>query len=556
MIDLEFLAHIAGFLALFICWKLHNQIQAQKNKIEHLQSTLLKLKNPQFDDSADDAELETALAESTSVPLIRTEEKKPLMRATLEVDEPQSDKLKEQSELEEASQNPHRKSTILSTDRAASKLEAQSPTPILEKISAKLLNIVSDGKWAVWIGGIALAFGAVFLIKYSIEVGLIGPKIRLAMAAMFGLALMGAGEYFRRLPFAIDISHIKNAYVPGILTAVGSMILFAVTYIAYGIFGFISPAIAFSIMGILSLSTLTMALIHGSPLAAVGLLGSYITPALVSTTSPNYTALISFLLVVTYSAMAIARFRSWVWLMACAAVGALLWALILTIYSDYELLQSFVLKTYLTLLAVCLCTLGLTWRLQKTAEVEDTDEDSETSIKSSALDHNPDEDFFVILFSFITGLAGIILLYVDATTYQTTAIATTAVVVLSLWISAWLRPALSLLFAIGAALGLFTFIGFIFQGISVTEFMYTIADTELSSTDNWNQNTQATSLSLGFFIITIMIGVYGVLKATNNQKFETHALNWAIPASVVPLIAYAVTWVSNFIQSPNWIGYV
>ncbi|GAA6211972.1 hypothetical protein NBRC116602_17130 [Hyphomicrobiales bacterium 4NK60-0047b] len=556
MIALEFLAHIAGFLALFICWKLHNQVQAQKNKIEHLQSTLFKLKNSQADNSTDDSAMTATLTESTSVPPISTEEKNPLEQATLKVNKPQRDSLNNQPEHVETSPNSRRESSIHATDRTENKLASQAPAPILEEISAKLLNIVSDGKWAVWIGGIALAFGAVFLIKYSIEVGLIGPKVRLAIAAIFGLALMGAGEYFRRLPFAIDISHIKNAYVPGILTAVGSMILFAVTYISYGVFGFISPAVAFSIMGILSLSTLTLALLHGSPLAAVGLLGSYVTPALVSTTAPNYTALISFLLIVTYSAMAIARFRGWVWLMGCAAGGALLWALILTVYSDFELLQSFVLKTYLTLLTAGFCMLGLTWELQKPVDLEDTDKNSETSLKSSVLEQNPDEDFFVILLAFMTGIAGIALLYVDATTYETTAIATTAMIVLSLWISAWIRPALSLLFAVGSALGLFTFIGFIFQGISIPEFIYSIANSELDSIDHWYENTQTTLLSLGFFIITIMIGVLGVLKATNNQKFETHALNWAIPASVVPLFAYAVTWVSIFTQSPNWIAYL
>src|SRR5215831_9614402 len=32
-------------------------------------------------------------------------------------------------------------------------------------------------RWTVWIGGVALALGGIFLVKYSIEAGLIGPGL-------------------------------------------------------------------------------------------------------------------------------------------------------------------------------------------------------------------------------------------------------------------------------------------------------------------------------------------------------------------------------------------
>ena len=46
-------------------------------------------------------------------------------------------------------------------------------------------------RWAVWVGGIALALGGLFLIRYSIEAGIFGPGVRLTMAALLGLALVG-----------------------------------------------------------------------------------------------------------------------------------------------------------------------------------------------------------------------------------------------------------------------------------------------------------------------------------------------------------------------------
>ena len=42
-------------------------------------------------------------------------------------------------------------------------------------------------RWAVWVGGLALALGGLFLIRYSIEAGIFGPGVRLTMAVLLGL---------------------------------------------------------------------------------------------------------------------------------------------------------------------------------------------------------------------------------------------------------------------------------------------------------------------------------------------------------------------------------
>ena len=51
---------------------------------------------------------------------------------------------------------------------------------------------------------------------------------------------------------------------------------------------------------------------HGPWLAALGLVGSYVTPFLVSSTAPNPWALATYLLVVTAAAFALARLRLWI----------------------------------------------------------------------------------------------------------------------------------------------------------------------------------------------------------------------------------------------------
>ena len=53
-------------------------------------------------------------------------------------------------------------------------------------------------QWAVWVGGLALALGGIFLVRYSIEAGLLGPRVRVILGALLALVLIAAGEWARR----------------------------------------------------------------------------------------------------------------------------------------------------------------------------------------------------------------------------------------------------------------------------------------------------------------------------------------------------------------------
>ena len=183
-------------------------------------------------------------------------------------------------------------------------------------------------RWAVWVGGLALALGGVFLIRYTIEAGIFGPEVRLALAALLGLALVAGGEVLRRMGFDVPVEGLKNAYLPAILTAAGAFTLFGTIYAAHGIYGFIGPAAAFTLLGLVGVATIAAALLHGQALAGIGLLGSYATPFLVATQAPNLWALFGFIAIVLAATGVIARSRDWTPLMAAAFAGAGLWCLV------------------------------------------------------------------------------------------------------------------------------------------------------------------------------------------------------------------------------------
>jgi uncharacterized membrane protein len=180
-------------------------------------------------------------------------------------------------------------------------------------------------QWVVWIGGVALALGGFFLVRYSIEQGLIGPGVRITLGALLALALIAGGEWTRRNEARSGFAGVPAANIPGVLTAAGTTVAYADVYAAYALYGFLGPAVAFVLLGLVALATLAAALLHGPALAGLGLVGAYVTPILVASEHPDYWTLYIYLAVVTAAAFALARLRLWRWLAVTAISFAFLW---------------------------------------------------------------------------------------------------------------------------------------------------------------------------------------------------------------------------------------
>jgi uncharacterized membrane protein len=182
-------------------------------------------------------------------------------------------------------------------------------------------------QWAVWVGGIAVALGGIFLVRYSIEQGLLGPGVRVTLGALFAIALVVAGEWTRRTDKLAGISGLPTAHIPSILTAAGTTVAYADVYAAYALYDFLAPGLAFILLGVVALATLAAALLHGPALAGLGVVGAYVTPLLVATGKADYWSLYVYLAIVTAAAFTLARFRMWRWLAVTAVVFSTLWSL-------------------------------------------------------------------------------------------------------------------------------------------------------------------------------------------------------------------------------------
>jgi uncharacterized membrane protein len=197
--------------------------------------------------------------------------------------------------------------------------------PAAEESTSTTLEKKFGTQWVVWIGGLALALGGIFLVRYTIEQGLLGPGVRIFLGAIFSALLIAAGEWARRNEIAAGITAIPTRHIPSILTAAGTVAAYATVYAAFVLYGFLSPAVAFILLGLVALATLAAALLHGPALAGLGVAGAFVTPLLIASQTPNYWALYVYLAIVTAAALALARLRLWRWLAITAVILGTLW---------------------------------------------------------------------------------------------------------------------------------------------------------------------------------------------------------------------------------------
>ena len=220
-----------------------------------------------------------------------------------------------------------------STDEVAQGSQDTVPAAVATPVPVRRPGIEErlGARWAVWVGGLALAFGGLLLVRYSIEQDLIGPRLRVALGAVLAAGLAGAGEWLRRREQPIPLPAFANANIPAVLTAAGTSTAFAVAYAAYSLYELIGPTTAFLLLGLVSVATMAAAALHGPALAGLGLVAALVSPLLVETDDPNVPGLVVYLGFVAAASYAVARLRLWRWLAITGAVGALLWGLAITI---------------------------------------------------------------------------------------------------------------------------------------------------------------------------------------------------------------------------------
>lgn len=157
-------------------------------------------------------------------------------------------------------------------------------------------------KWLGRIGILALIFGVSFFLKYAFENDWVGEAGRVAMGIISGLALIVLGDYFRK----------KYAEYSQTLTGGGIGILYLSVYAGFAYYYLIGQVSAFAAMCIITFFGAFLAINYESViLAALAIIGGFLTPALVSTGANNQLILFIYLTLLNLGILAISFYRNW-----------------------------------------------------------------------------------------------------------------------------------------------------------------------------------------------------------------------------------------------------
>lgn len=219
-------------------------------------------------------------------------------------------------------------------------------------------------RWAVYIGGVALALGGLLLVRYSIEHGWFGPGARVVLGLLFAFALIISGEVLRRREKAASAAALAGGkppnltLTPAVLTAAGTVAGFGAIYAAHALYRFIGPATAFIALGAAGLAAMLSAALQGPALAGLGLAGALATPLLVQSDTRNAWPVVIYVAVVTVATYGLARLRSWLWLALAGAAGAILWGSIFSLDGSDSAHANYVHVVIQTVLATLVFVFG------------------------------------------------------------------------------------------------------------------------------------------------------------------------------------------------------
>ncbi|MBT3359024.1 MAG: DUF2339 domain-containing protein [Rhodospirillales bacterium] len=182
-------------------------------------------------------------------------------------------------------------------------------------------------RWLVWLGGVVIALGGIFLVKYSIDHDLLSPAVRIFIGILLGISLAVGGEWVRRRPVQKAIASVSPDYVPPALTGAGILIAFGSVYAGYALYDLLPPLVVFGLLTAIAAAALALSLLQGPFIAALGILGAFTVPLLVDTGAASAWGLFGYLVIVAGSAYAVVRYMGWWWLGWMTLLGSVIWQL-------------------------------------------------------------------------------------------------------------------------------------------------------------------------------------------------------------------------------------
>lgn len=220
---------------------------------------------------------------------------------------------------------------LASEQRAAmAKQSAQAPsakTTVEERLGAGVF---------IWVGGISLILAGAFLVKYSFDNNLITPLMRVLLGTAFGFVLLAAAQFM----------HKKSRKIASSLAGAAVADLFACLLAANAHYEMIGSTTAFILMFLLTGLAILLSLRHGRLVAILGLVGGFITPAIIGTGTQQVGPLLAYLMLLQIAMTLVSGRRAWVGMTTLTMAGGVVWALVL-LFSNLTGSHRFMLELFL-----------------------------------------------------------------------------------------------------------------------------------------------------------------------------------------------------------------
>ncbi len=299
--------------ALILPWVNLARISSLRNELEELQYEVRELRRLVNEAArATDTEKKPAATAAVAAVAAPAVEVSPLaVRSSVEVPKP------------EPSAGPALARPVVPPPMPATvKVDAvREPVAEAEETAAPRESQDWFSKLAIWVGGIALLMAGFYMIRYSIDEGLLTPAVRLWLTSGFGGLLCFAG-----LMIGLRTERSTNQRIGQALSGAGIACLYFAAYAAVHLYGFLTPTQGFGAMIAVTVLAVGLSLKSGPPVALLGLIGGFLTPWMMSTGSKDTELLFGYLFLLFCGAQFLCLRRGWWALLLVSLLGVYFWS--------------------------------------------------------------------------------------------------------------------------------------------------------------------------------------------------------------------------------------
>jgi uncharacterized membrane protein len=218
--------------------------------------------------------------------------------------------------------------------RATSPIPPKSP---YEKTKNPILSWFS-ANWLVSVGLLLVIISLSWFVGYAFSNNLIGETARIVLSLFVGLFAYCIGLFTLK-------NHLKIAKIFLILgEAISILSLFA----GYQLYHILTPEYIFAAMILIGAGSTVLALYHNlEDVGFASVLLLFIIPSLVQIERPNYSSLMSYVLIVDIAAICMFLRRNWVWTFHLAWLATVIYSVTLSVIDSKIIVSFFISAFYL-----------------------------------------------------------------------------------------------------------------------------------------------------------------------------------------------------------------